>query len=126
MARITLERTAIAGGIGAWDIVAEELDTRQGYSKVFENVTDISRTALTLGAVGLNYGNVESNYSDTVFYASLPLFAKSLYRGAAQAVGRSTTVRAGPSAKSITVRAAPSSGLQPVVQPLGNFRSITA
>ena len=122
MARITLERTAIAGGIGAWDIVAEELDTRQGYSKVFENITDLSRTALTLGAVGLNYGNVETNHTDTVFYASLPLFAKSLYRGAVQAMGRSTTVRA----KSVTVRAAPSSGLQPVVQPLGNFRSITA
>ena len=124
--KITLERTAIAAGITAWDIAAEEIDTRQGYSKSFQGAADIGRTLLTLGAVAVNLGNVEANYSDTVFYSTLPLFGKTFYRGAVTAMGKLTTVRGGPSSKSVTVRAAPSSGLQPVVQPLGNFRSITA
>ena len=124
--KITIERTAIAAALAAEDVAAEEIDARQGYSKPFQGVADLTRLGLNLGAVAVNLANIEVNYSDLVFYVTLNPLAKSLYRGAVTAMGKLTTVRGGPSSKSVTVRAAPSSGLQPVVQPLGNFRSITA
>lgn len=126
MAKISLEGAAVAAGVGALDIAAEEIDARQGLSKPFQNATDISRAGVTVGAAVANYMNLETRYTDAAFYAGLPLFSKTIYKLAVNAMGKTTTVRAG--ARAVTVRAGQSSGLQSLVpqQQQGNYRSITA
>lgn len=93
--KISLEGTAISAGVGALDIAMTELDARVlNRSAPFQNATDIARTALTLGSVALNYTNMETKFTDTVFYSSLPLFEKSVYRAALTFAGQTTSVRA--------------------------------
>ena len=93
--KISLEGTAVAAGVGALDIAMTELDARVlNRSAPFQNATDIVRTGLTLGSVALNYTGMETKFTDTVFYSSLPLFEKSVYRAALTFAGQTTTVRA--------------------------------
>ena len=121
--------TAVAAGVGALDIAAEEIDARQGYSKPFQNATDLARTGVTVGSAIANYMNLETKYSSAAFYAGLPLFEKTLYKTTVSAKGGSTSVRRGvPAARSVAVRSGQASGIQALIpqQQIGNYRSITS
>lgn len=126
MAQITLEGALVSAGVGGLDIALEELDAKQGLSAPFKNATDLGRLAVTGGSAIANYMRLEQRYTDHAFEAGLPLLMKSVYRLAITSMGKTTTVRASP--KSVTVRAAQSSGLQQLVpvQQQGNYRSITS
>ncbi len=88
--------------------------------------SDVTKTVITLGAAAANYLNYETRYSDIAFYASLPLWEKTLYNWTLKALGKPGKF-AKSGVKAVAVRAA-SSGLAQYANPAvaGTFRSIPA
>ncbi len=121
--KITLEGAAVSGVVGLADLGLElSAWSFQGLS-----AADVERTVVTLGAVGLNYyeKNPSSKLSDaaaTAFYASLPLWEKTLYNQARRLMGGKVA-----GVRAVAVRAA-SSGLAQFGNPAlsGSYRSISA
>lgn len=76
MAKISMEKALIAAGVGAVDLVGEQFLKDKKIGPVTGD--DALRTGLTVGSFLVNWLGYETDISETVFYASLPLFVKSI------------------------------------------------
>ncbi len=72
--------------VGGVDLGMHEVDAKQGYSKPFENATDLYRLALTVG--GMGYYSWKGSAMGLVIYDnSLPLLTESVVYGIASVAG---------------------------------------
>ena len=76
--KITTKGTVSSLAVGLIDLGAIEVDKSQGLVGAFQTATDITRTLLCVGGGIINYTGYEKKYTDTLFYASLPLFMKTV------------------------------------------------
>ena len=76
--KITTKGTVSSLAVGLIDLGAIEIDKSQGLVGAFQTATDITRTLLCVGGGIINYTGYEKKYTDTLFYASLPLFMKTV------------------------------------------------
>jgi hypothetical protein len=79
MAKISIKKGLSSAIYGAFDIGMNELDAWKGWKDPFKNATDISRTIVFLGSGIANYFGFETEYSEALFYSSIPLLEKSVY-----------------------------------------------
>jgi len=102
MAKISLERALTSAAYGLIDVGMQELDVGQGWTETFKNATDISRTAVSLGSLAVNYAGLETEFSEVLFYSSLPKFEESLYNAAKKTVMKKEVARTPPRTPSQT------------------------
>ena len=79
MAKISINKVLASAIYGALDIGMNELDANKGWKEPFKNATDISRAVVFLGSGIANYLGFETEYSEALFYSSIPLLEKSFY-----------------------------------------------
>jgi hypothetical protein len=79
MAKIGMKKGLTSVIYGAFDIGMNELDAMKGWKEPFRNATDISRAVVFLGSGIANYFGFETEYSEALFYSSIPLLEKSVY-----------------------------------------------
>ena len=101
MARISLEKGLTAIGVGVADVLVDKYAS--GYTFGPLNATDTFRFALAIGSWVVNYMGYERDYSETIFYSSLPLVTHSV----ADMVQRQTAKTAASTAVRITRVPAP-------------------
>lgn len=78
---IKLIEVGTSAGVGALDIITEEVDKKQGYLKPFQNVTDLSRAVVTIGGYAANYSEMgDAEVSKAAVLSGLPLLEKSIYK----------------------------------------------
>ena len=91
MARIRFDKLLASAIYGGADIGLEELDKSRGWTEPFKKSTDIVRAAVTVGSGIVNYLGIEEDFSDVLFYSSLPLFEKSVYIAVRKTIGMSSS-----------------------------------
>ena len=96
MARISLEKGLTAIGVGVADVLVDKY--AGNYTLGPLNSKDIFRFALAIGSYVVNYMGYERDYSETIFYSSLPLVTHSV----ADMVQRQTAKTAASTAIRIT------------------------
>jgi len=74
--KISLEKALVSAGVGAIDLIGESYLKDKKIGSVSGD--DALRIAMTAGSFLVNWLGYETEYSETVFYASLPLFMKSI------------------------------------------------
>jgi len=83
---LELKKVGTSAVYGLVDIGTEIADGQLGYTSSFQTITDWQRTAAFVGgsaAAHLTNGSL-ADYGETVAYASLPLFEKSVYKAVRQ------------------------------------------
>jgi len=98
MAKISLQKAIISGAVGLIDIGAKQLDA--SYGKVLGPLTPsmIAETGLAIGSALVNYMGIETDKSETIFYASLPLFEVGLAKLISERMAGAAIVRSVPPA----------------------------
>jgi len=115
MAKVNIRKTLVSGIYGIFDIGMEEFDKIKGWTEPFKNATDITRAIATIGSGIVNYMGIETEYSEALFYSSLPLLEKSVYKVVkgfikfgytprASEVGFRREIQSQPQAPTITTR----------------------
>ena len=84
---IKLEKVGTSALVGVADIVTEELDLYQGYTKAFQNVTDWARVVYAAGGYVANSMGIEPDATEVVVLSSMPLLEKSVYKAVKQYTG---------------------------------------
>lgn len=112
--RLPSLKEAIAGvAVGSIDVGANEIDEKQGYSKPFENVTDLYHVGLVLG--GMAYYSMKGDpYGLVIFDNGMPLLTKSIIYAAGSMMGKK--LAGPPTADPVNPTYAPSQA-RPIVKP---------
>lgn len=74
------EKPVAALGIGLLDLGLKFLDEKQGWKEPLKNSTDIVRLVALGTSFVLNHIDAETEVTEAMFYASLPLAIETLYR----------------------------------------------
>ena len=74
--KISLEKALTSAVVGAVDLIGESYLKDKKVGPL--DGEDALRIAMTAGSFLVNYFDYEREYSETVFYASLPLFMKTV------------------------------------------------
>lgn len=77
---IALRKIGSSAGIGLLDIVAEEVDLHEGYTKPFQNITDWGRVAYTVGGYTANHMGYNEEVTEAIVLSGLPLIEKSIWK----------------------------------------------
>lgn len=97
MGRITVEKALTSAAYGLLDIGMKELDVSQKWTKTFQNATDISRAAVCLASLAANFITPRaSDFTEVLFYSSLPKLEESLYNATKEAMKPAGTMVAPP------------------------------
>jgi len=78
---------------GLADIGTEMLDAKQNWTQPFKNSTDWLRTAAFAGSAIANIMDIETEVSEALFYASMPLFFKSVKKLVQPYLTKTSTTR---------------------------------
>jgi len=84
----SLVQVASGVAVGAGDLAMHKIDQQQGYSKPFENATDLYRAGVTIGGM-LYYGVKGAALGYILFDNGLPLLTESV----AYAVGKYANIK---------------------------------
>lgn len=114
MARITLRKGLTSAIYGALDIGLEELDKIKGWTEPFKNATDIERAVVCVGGGLVNYLGIETDLSEPLFYSSLPLLEKSIYKAVRGYVKKGYTPRSASEAGYVRITPSPQVQATPV------------
>ncbi len=91
---IALKKIGVSAGVGVLDIVAEEVDKKQGYRKPFQNITDWGRFGYVAGGYMANGMGYDAEATEAIVLGGVPLLEKSIwgfvkrYTGVGRMVGR--------------------------------------
>lgn len=85
MAKLTISKVLLSGGYGGLDIALEEFAP----APVLGPLTgpDIERLVVAAGSGIANWMGYEDDYSEVLFYSSLPLAEKTIFRQVRAALG---------------------------------------
>lgn len=86
--KLTLVEVGSSAAYGVVDIGTEIIDAQKGYTKPFQNITDIQRTVVTIGAGVLNLMEKGPNeVTEALTLSGIPLFEKTVYKAVKQFTG---------------------------------------
>ena len=76
---IELKKVGVSSLVGVLDLVADEVDYKQGYGKSFQNITDWGRVAYVAGGYAANsMGYGDAVVTETAVLAGIPLLERSI------------------------------------------------
>lgn len=76
---IELKKIGVSSLVGVVDLVADEVDYRQAYTKSFQNVTDWARVGAVVGGYAANsMGYFDDDITESAVLAGIPLLEKSI------------------------------------------------
>ncbi len=79
------KQACVSAGVGIVDIIADEVDFKQGYTKSFQNVTDWARVGAVVGGYAANsMGYLGDEITESAVLAGIPLLEKSVINAVRQ------------------------------------------
>jgi len=77
---IGLKKVGVGAGVGVIDIITEEVDAKQGYTKPFQNITDWARVLYTGGGYVANHMGYDEDITEPAVISGLPLLEKTVWQ----------------------------------------------